>query len=250
MVEVEILKNSWYGMGTGKEIVFADIEEIDLKSVQIWTRNVGMLDAMRKDSCTLAIVVKDTEGLSKWLQNLWGYVPQERKMAIFECIQIENLNGFWRLEYRIVSILHVHSRSDILLKARFVNAEKKISKYPLLSYIKDVKRHLAEGGRKTMADLICYDHEFMIDLNDLHIEEADLKKISEAWANGYHIYWKAEVFSQSYIKLVVRATRVTPNNIDAKEIVNWKKVEPILKKQEIPDEWVYEVVEIIKRDVI
>lgn len=249
MLEVEILKNNWYGAGTGKKIVFADIEETDLKSIHIWTRNVGMLEAMRKDSCTLAVVVKDTENLSKWVQNLWGYAPKERKMLIFGCVEIKNIEDGWYLSYRIVSILHVYSNSSIMVKARMIGA-KEISKYALLSCIKDVKRHMAEGGRKTLVDLICYDYEFTIDLNEVHIEEFDLKKISEAWANGYHIYRKIEVFSREYINLIVQATRVTPNNIDAIEIENWKKVEPILKKQEIPDEWVYEVVEIIKRNVM
>ena len=101
-----------------------------------------------------------------------------------------------------------------------------------------------------MVDLVNYDHEFTIDLNNVNIDTFDLTKISEAWANGYHLYWKVDVFARDYINLVVRATRLTPNIINAKEIENWKKIEPILKKQEIPDEWVYEVVEIIKRDMI
>ena len=113
--------------------------------------------------------------------------------------------------------------------------------------IKDVNRHLAEGGRKTLADLVNYEYEFTIDLNKVHIEEADLKKISEAWANGYYIYWKIEVFARDYINLKIRATRSTQNNINANVIERWKKIEPVLKKQEIPDEWVHEIVEEIKK---
>ena len=250
MLEVEIMKNSWYGeANTGEIVVFADIERESVESAHILTMHKNVLEAMKNDSCTLTIHIESTANLSQWVQSLWGYEQNQRKMVIFGCFAIHNLDDGWCLEYRIVSVLHVHAKSSLMKKLKMTGM-KGIPKSSLLSCIKNVNKYSAEGGRKTMMDLSCYDYEFTIDLNDLNIKEADLKKISDAWANGYHVYRKPEVLSNSYVKLVICATRINQNYTDAIGIKDWKKIEPILKNQEIPDDWVLDVIEHIRKNSI
>ena len=250
MLEVEIMRDTWYGeANTGEVVTFADIEKESVQSAHIVTMHKNVLDAMRNDSCTLDIYLESTANLSRWVQNLWGYEPDQRKMLIFGCFSIFNLHDGWCMKYRIVSILHIHAKSNLMKKVKLTGI-RAIPKSSLLSYIRNVKRHTAEGGRKTMADLSCHDYEFTIDLNDLNIEKDDLEKISEAWAEGYNIYRKSEVFSKCYVKLVICATRINPNYTDAIVINDWKKIEPILINQEIPDDWISDVIEHIKKSSI
>lgn len=248
MLEVEIMKNSWYGeANTGEIVVFADIEKESVQSAYILTMHKNMLTAMRNDSCTLNIHIESTANLSQWVQSLWGYEQNQRKMVIFGCFAIHNLDDGWCLEYRIVSVLHVHAKSSLMKKLKMTGM-KGIPKSSLLSCIKNVNKYSAEGGRKTMMDLSCYDYEFTIDLMDVKIEKKDLKKISEAWAYNYHIFYAVEVCSNCSAQIVVYATRTQGKyneEIDLKQ--DWKKIEPILERQELPENWVLDAVNKIKQ---
>ena len=99
-----------------------------------------------------------------------------------------------------------------------------------------------------MADLSCHDYEFTIDLMDVKIEKKDLTKISEAWACNYYIFRAIQVCSKCSAQIVVYATRTQGKyneEIDLKQ--EWKKIEPILERQELPESWVLDAVNKIKQ---
>ena len=243
MLEVEIMRDTWYGKANiGEVVVFADIEKESVQTAHILTMHKNVLDAMRNDSCTLNIHIESTANLSQWVQNLWGYELNQRKMVFFGCFAIHNLDDGWRLEYRIVSVLHIHAKSNLMKKVKLTGI-RAIPKSALLSNIRNVNRHIAEGGRKTMQDLCSYDHEFVIDLMDVKIDKKDLIKISEAWANNYYIFRAISVCSNCSAQIVVYATRTQgkyDEEIDIK--LDWKKIEPILERQELPESWVLDAV--------
>ena len=93
------------------------------------------------------------------------------------------------------------------------------------------------------------DYSFEICLNAFEIKKVDIDRISRAWAQGHFIYW-------SVVGVDLRTASVQIYSVASKSVAKkktheitkeWTKIREMLMKDEIPDSWVEEIIDEMRR---
>jgi hypothetical protein len=188
--------------------------------------------------------------LKKCTEPVYGFSKERFEVYVLECVGWYIKYGNVEVQYKIASILKFSKKSKIIAKLQLLNGEA-FPRQAVLANISEAKKYGREEPlRMSMSELVSKEHRFNIQVSNINILPEDLNKISEAWALNYKVYYRfcGSKFEDLDIEIFTSREKESlgQNCYDIKK--EWNKIIKILRKQELPTQWVDEAITYLQKE--